>query len=386
MDVGPPDGMQNRPLLGYKPVIALAMSNAAHFYSICSIFSYAGFLAVDCGWAETEDEAGYTAGLLPTAIMLGRLTMSITYGKLSDRLGRRPCILFSMIAVTLGNFAFGFATDLRAAFAVRFLLLGACNGWAALMGLITLEVSGEAYQAQAFAYIIACGSVVATVGPALGGWTYGLLGSRFPALPPSLVGTALGLCAILVDWAWLPETRPARKPTAAAAKPVDGESAPPAAATTSLRHAVGTWPFPLIMLVRAGHGLVLFAVFEIVPLWSIATRPAGGLALAKGSLAVPCYPLARNPHACHAENGRHTKAASSSCAAGRPSPSSSATAVTASRAVRKPRTIPRPSGQKGSMSASPTKKTRPQQGSSVRFIVEKSKRFVVRISQPSGML
>ena len=35
----------------------------AHFYSIASLFAYAGFLAVDNGWAEDEDSAGFVVGV-----------------------------------------------------------------------------------------------------------------------------------------------------------------------------------------------------------------------------------------------------------------------------------------------------------------------------------
>ena len=36
-------------------VAALCACNIAHFFTICSLFSYAGFLAVDNGWANDED-------------------------------------------------------------------------------------------------------------------------------------------------------------------------------------------------------------------------------------------------------------------------------------------------------------------------------------------
>ena len=80
-----------QPTLGWKPVVALSVCNSAHFYSLCSIFSYAGFLAVDCGWAPEKDRAGYVAGLLPTAVLIGRLLTSIGWGYAADCIGRRLC-------------------------------------------------------------------------------------------------------------------------------------------------------------------------------------------------------------------------------------------------------------------------------------------------------
>lgn len=287
---------------------ALCIANAAHFYSLCSIFSYAGFLAVDCGWAAHEDEAGFAAGLLPTAVLLGRLITSIPWGHAADRFGRRKCMLSSLVAITAGNLGFGFScSNLATSLLVRFILLGAGNGWVCLMGMCTLEVSGEAFQAQAFAYIISTGSVVATLGPALGGWTYGMLGESFPALPPSLVGSAIGVVALLTNYMWLPETMPRAKtaeatisgevmeraqPTQAEDGGLSGKAPIPSlsasgTATPAPARNGGLWasvcerPLPLVMLLRSLHGMVMFAVFDVVPLWAIASLRAGGLALRK---------------------------------------------------------------------------------------------------------
>ena len=267
-------------------MIAMSVANAAHFYSLCSIFSYAGFLAVDAGWARDEDAAGFAAGLLPTSVMVGRLVTSISWGHVADRCGRRPAMLVSMASVALGNLCFGFSTNLVAALGVRFLLLGAGNGWTALMGMCTLEIAGEDFQAQAFSYIISVGSVIATLGPALGGWTYGALGSRFPALPPSLIGSGLGIVAFCVNYMWLPETRPHRATASnGLATPADSNASTTSDSITSgegdgkgreavpLRRVLCSHPFPLMMALRAAHGMFLFGGFEIVPLWVRCPNP-----------------------------------------------------------------------------------------------------------------
>jgi len=358
------------PTLGWKPVIAIGWANAAHFYSLCSIFSYAGFLAVDCGWAADADTAGFVAGLLPTAVLCGRLFTSILWGHAADRCGRRPSMIASMVAVTLGNVCFGLTTSLPAALAVRFLLIGALNGWVTLMGLCVLECAGEAMQPVVWSYVFATGSVVALLGPAIGGWTYAALGPRFPALPPSLVGGAIGATAVAVNVAWLPETKPRAASSSASAATASSSAiraASPAAAAASLTlraastsfsaaaasssyssregpagkankadagggartrlatHPGGggegggagsgggdnggggnggggsggaadgaarpplsavlcSHPLPLVMVLRAAHGCALFAAFDLVPLWCMASRYAGGLALTEEQL------------------------------------------------------------------------------------------------------
>ena len=45
--------------------------NAAHFYAICSLFSYAGFLAVDLNWAEDVDRRRLFVAVPPSVASRG---------------------------------------------------------------------------------------------------------------------------------------------------------------------------------------------------------------------------------------------------------------------------------------------------------------------------
>lgn len=53
-------------------VSALCLCMAAHFFSITSLFSYSGFLAVDAGWSNDIDSAGFVVGILASALPLAR--------------------------------------------------------------------------------------------------------------------------------------------------------------------------------------------------------------------------------------------------------------------------------------------------------------------------
>ena len=86
----------------WRQCVVLALCNAAHFYTICSLFSYAGFLVVDLGWSPTVDEAGYVAGYLGSALVVGRLFTSVLWGRLADAFGRKPAILLSMAGILVG--------------------------------------------------------------------------------------------------------------------------------------------------------------------------------------------------------------------------------------------------------------------------------------------
>lgn len=148
---------------------------------------YAGFLAVDAGWADNADSAGYVAGLLPTVLIFGRLFTTILWGWVADRVGIRLSIAASMTSVAVGNLCFGLASSLHFSLLARALFLGALNGFTTLMAPMC-ALAGPARQAQAVAHVLAAGSAVTMLGPALGGLMYGMLGRRYPALPPSLLG------------------------------------------------------------------------------------------------------------------------------------------------------------------------------------------------------
>ena len=136
----------------WRQCVVLALCNAAHFYTICSLFSYAGFLVVDLGWSPTVDEAGYVAGYLGSALVVGRLFTSVLWGRLADAFGRKPAILLSMGGILIGNLAFGMTKTLHAALIVRAIFLGACNGWVSLMGVYVGEVGGASRQNRVNGY------------------------------------------------------------------------------------------------------------------------------------------------------------------------------------------------------------------------------------------
>ena len=144
--------------LDRRAILSMQMCNVAHFYSLCSLFSYAAFLCVDAGWVPDVDHAGYMAGLLPAMVMLGRIVTSWPWGMLSDRIGRRRCLELSMYGVALGNLAFGVSTSAWAGLAGRFCLLGMACGWPAFIGPLSLDIGGPVRQSEVLTITIAVGA------------------------------------------------------------------------------------------------------------------------------------------------------------------------------------------------------------------------------------
>ena len=342
--------------LDVKAIVALNICNCAHFYALCSIFSYAAFLCVDAGWVDRIDHAGFMAGLLPTMVMAGRIATSWAWGMLSDRIGGRACLRLCLASIAVGNLLFGFATQPWSALLVRFIFLGACNGYVALIGPLSQVIGGAERQSEVLTLVFASGPVIQMVGPALGGLLYGSLTSRFPAILPSVIGASIALVGFAAVSRFLPsdtngraseatcnsKPQPETEELEAAAVEMDSattprpegvkassssssssrgsssssrgssssgsnggsgcgsrngtgtdqtaaapslppsppsSSSPSTRATSSLAPVLCAHPLPLVALVRSTSGLLLFGMFDVVPLWLAASRGAGGLAM-----------------------------------------------------------------------------------------------------------
>jgi len=192
-------------LFPWKATIVVGLGNVSHFFAMCSLFAYAGLMAVDLGWSKDAASAGLTAGWLASSVFVGRLFTAGLWGGFADKYGRRPALFATLASLTIGNLAFGFCTSFAAAIAARFVFLGMGNGFVTLLGILSCEVGGKARQTQVMAYVLGAGGFTQLMGPALGGYLYGTM-PVFPALASSLVGTCIPLLTMVLAYHWLPET------------------------------------------------------------------------------------------------------------------------------------------------------------------------------------
>ena len=271
----------------WRAVSVLGLGGMTHFYGICSLFSYAGFLCVDLGWSRTVDEAGFLAGWLGTALVVGRLFTAVFWGKYADRRGRKAALLWTFGFNMVGNLAFGLCRDLRLALAVRVLLLGAGSGWVSVSGLYAGEVAGPERQNRVNSVLLSGGTLTQLLAPAVAAVLYGTI-PRYPALAPSLLGAGIACVNLVLGAAWLEETldvdaraEPAYDRVVLDADAVDAAPPPPAPPATAL----SSRPFLAVVSLKLALGFVLFASFDVIPLWAIASGEAGGLALSRGELA-----------------------------------------------------------------------------------------------------
>ncbi|EFA79922.1 hypothetical protein PPL_06742 [Heterostelium album PN500] len=71
-------------------------------------------------WGFTESQTGFVSGLLIGIYSLARFFSSFTLGHLSDRFGRKPFLLLSLISTSIGTIIFAFMPNVYLAMLVRF--------------------------------------------------------------------------------------------------------------------------------------------------------------------------------------------------------------------------------------------------------------------------
>ncbi|MEZ4462148.1 MAG: MFS transporter [bacterium] len=135
------------------------------------------------------------------------------WGRLSDRIGRRPVILTSVALGTLGYVIFGLAGSLGMLFAAR-MLSGFGNANIATAQAIIADTTSGPERTKGMGLIGAAFGLGFIFGPALGGFL-GQFGLAWPAFGAA----ALGVVNFVFAAVMLPETRPETRPDAVRVMP-----------------------------------------------------------------------------------------------------------------------------------------------------------------------
>jgi MFS family permease len=122
-----------------KQLAVLAVARFAEPIAFTSITAY-NYLFVQDLRPGDEENAAFYAGLLISAFAVAEAAAAVPWGIVSDRIGRKPVVLFGLAGVALSNLLFGFATNYWVAFAAR-VVGGLLNGNVAVMQTMVAEVA-----------------------------------------------------------------------------------------------------------------------------------------------------------------------------------------------------------------------------------------------------
>src|SRR5512134_858819 len=146
---------------------------------------------------------GFVVGLLTLSYSAAQFVAAPALGALSDRTGRRPVLLFSLVGSAVGYVIFGAAHSLAFLFVGR-ILDGITGGNISTAQAYLADVSSPADRSKNFGLVGAAFSLGFIIGPALGG----VLSHAWGPSAPAFAEAGLSLAAALFGWVALPESLP----------------------------------------------------------------------------------------------------------------------------------------------------------------------------------
>lgn len=156
-------------------------------------------------YAETLGAPPAVITLLGASFSLVQFLFAPFWGRLSDRVGRRPVILGSIVVTCIGYALFGFSSSLGILFLARMLAgLGGANIGTAQA--VIADVTDAKTRAKGMGIIGAAFGLGFTLGPAISGFF-----SRYGLAAPAYAAAALAAVNWFAAFFLLPETYPAEK-------------------------------------------------------------------------------------------------------------------------------------------------------------------------------
>uniref|UniRef100_A0A0E0F292 Major facilitator superfamily (MFS) profile domain-containing protein n=1 Tax=Oryza meridionalis TaxID=40149 RepID=A0A0E0F292_9ORYZ len=270
----------------YREFLFVAITTLASSLPISSLFPFLYFMIRDLHVARTEEDIGFYAGFLGASYMIGRGFASILWGMVADRIGRKPVIIFSILAVIVFNTLFGLSVKYWMAVTTRF-LLGALNGLLAPIKAYSIEVCRAEHQALGLSIVSTAWGIGLVVGPAIGGYLAqpvkqyphlfhekSIFG-RFPYLLPCLCISLFALL-VLISCIWLPETLHKHKGLETGVEAAEA-STTQGSAESHKKSLFRNWPLMSSIITYCVFSLHDTAYSEIFSLWTVSDRKYGGL-------------------------------------------------------------------------------------------------------------
>ena len=180
----------------------------AFFTIFLDLLGFGIMIPIQPFYVENFGATATQVTLLGASYSLMQFLFAPFWGRISDRIGRRPIILFSVAISAVGHLVFGLAHGLTTLFAAR-MLAGFGNANLGTAQAIISDVTKPEDRAKGMGLIGAAFGLGFIIGPAIGG----ILGQYSPVLP-AFFAAGLALCNLAFAAFMLPETLKKGAPTA----------------------------------------------------------------------------------------------------------------------------------------------------------------------------
>jgi multidrug resistance protein len=152
-------------------------------------------------YAETFGASALVVGLLSTSYSLMQFLFAPVWGRLSDRIGRRPVILIGLFGSFAAYLLFGLADSLAVLFAAR-ICAGIAGANIPTAQAFIADTTTPENRAKGMGLVGAAFGLGFVFGPAIGGFL-----SRWGYAAPAFFASALSLANFLAACVLLPESR-----------------------------------------------------------------------------------------------------------------------------------------------------------------------------------
>jgi MFS family permease len=177
------------------------------------LFPFVYFMVRDFNQVKLES-IGFYCGIVTASYSFGQTVTSVGWGYLSDKHGRRICLLTGMIGGAICILAFGFSSSILMASISRF-MSGLLNGNVGVSKSVIAEITDDHTRPLAFSLVGFMWAMGMICGPILGGFLSSPpeslipnLFQRFPYALPCIVVAIINFMCFIISFFILEETSP----------------------------------------------------------------------------------------------------------------------------------------------------------------------------------
>jgi MFS family permease len=150
------------------PLIAVCFIFMCEGFNYCFLFPFVGFMVMDFGLANREEDAGFYAGQLAGCFAIAQLFSGFIFGYLADKFDKQKVFLVSCTGTAVTMLLFGFSRNFALAVLFR-TLCGIFNGNVSTGKAYLADITDSSNQAYAYSFHGLSFGIGAILGPAAGG-------------------------------------------------------------------------------------------------------------------------------------------------------------------------------------------------------------------------
>ncbi|KAL9526613.1 Efflux pump [Sphaerulina musiva] len=151
----------------YKQVLVLCYASLAEPVAYFAIFPFINEMLSRNGNLPEED-VGFWSGTIESLFSLVQMVLMIFYGRMADRVGRKPILVFSLTGVSIATALFGLSKTLWQMIFFR-CLAGVFAGSVVTVRTMLSEITTKETQGRAFSWYMFTRNMGILVGPLIGG-------------------------------------------------------------------------------------------------------------------------------------------------------------------------------------------------------------------------